>query len=132
VLAAAEAAGAVQSRVLSAARCEKCNHALPLKGVLRDFRLPPDEVTCPGCGHRCGTIVPYRVGWMEALLHKLFAILSVPVSVYIALAGGHPPVITVAILVLGPVVGGGLGGLILGKLLGMPLTLLRDTRRRRK
>lgn len=117
--------------MLSAARCEKCNHALPLKGALGDFGLPPDDVECPGCGHACGTIVPYRVGWMEALLHKVFAIASVPISFYVALAGEYELAWQVGILVGGPLVGGGLGGLILGKILGMPLTLFRDTRRRR-
>ncbi len=117
--------------MLSAARCEKCNHALPLKGELSDFRLPPDEVKCPGCGHLCGTIIPYRVGWMEALLHKVFAIASVPISVWVALSGGYELPLMVGILILGPLLGGGLGGLILGKILGMPLNLVRDARRRK-
>jgi hypothetical protein len=117
--------------MLSAARCEKCNHALPLKGALADFRLPPDEVKCPGCGHMCGTIVPYRVGWMEALLHKIFAVASIPMSAWVAFTGGYEIAVMIGILLGGPLIGGGLGGLLLGKLLGMPLTLVRDARRRR-
>jgi len=118
--------------MLSAARCEKCNHALPLRGALRDFSLPPDDVKCRGCGHMCGTIVPYRVGWMEALLHKVFAIAALPISAYVAFAGEYDLTWQVGIVVVGTLVGGGLGGLILGKLLGMPVTLMRDARRRRR
>jgi hypothetical protein len=118
--------------MLSAARCEKCNHALPLRGELMDFRLPPDSVRCPACGHDCATIVPYRVGWMEALLHKVFAIASVPASLYFAITLDVPLAWRFGIAVLGPLVGGGLGGLLLGKLLGMPITIVRDARRKRR
>ena len=118
--------------MLSAARCEKCNHALPLKGELGDFRLPPDSVPCPGCRHECQTILPYRVGWMEALLWKVFAIASVPLFLLIALRGDHTTLARVAIAVVGPLVGGLLGGFVLSKLTAFPVTVLRDASRRRR
>lgn len=116
--------------MLTGARCEKCNHALPLKGEVGDFRLPPEAIPCPGCGHRCATILPYRVGWMEALLWKVYALLSVPLSVWIALTGDWEPVWRIAIVILGPLVGGGLGGFLLGKITAFPVTLIRDARKR--
>lgn len=117
--------------MLTGARCEECNHALPLKGARGDFRLPPKSVLCPGCGHDCATILPYRVGWMEALLFKSLLIASVPLSVAVALLLEWDTATRWLILGLGPVVGGGIGGLLLSRLLGFPLTLLRDGRRRR-
>jgi hypothetical protein len=118
--------------MLTAARCEKCNHALPLKGELGDFRLPPAWVPCPGCGYQCPTILPYRVGWTEALLWKVYALASVPVSALVALSGEHSALVTLAIVVLGPLVGGILGGFLLSRLTAFPLTLLRDASRRRR
>ena len=118
--------------MLSAARCEKCNHALPLKGELGDFRLPPDSVPCPGCGYECPTILPYRVGWMEALLWKLFAIASVPISLFVAFGGDHSTLGRLAIALLGPLVGGLLGGFVLSKLTAFPVTVLRDASRQRR
>ncbi len=115
--------------MLSAARCEKCNHSLPLRGELGDFRLPPDSVRCPACQHDCATILPYRVGWMESLVHKTLAIASVPASLFIALSTHRSGLAIALIAVLGPLLGGGLGGYLLSKVLGMPLTLLRDLRR---
>jgi hypothetical protein len=116
--------------MLSAARCEKCNRALPLRGELFDFRLPPDSVRCPACGNDCSTILPYRVGWMEALVHKVLVVVSVPLSLWLAFAVDRPVMELALYATLGPLVGGGLGGFVLSKLLGMPLTLLRDVRRR--
>ncbi len=54
-----------------------------------------------------------------------------PISAYVAFTGGYDTTTMVGILVGGPLVGGGLGGLLLSKLLGMPLNLLRDARRRK-
>ncbi len=116
--------------MLTGARCEKCNHALPLKGEVGDFRMPPDAVPCPGCGHQCATILPYRVGWMEALLWKVYALLSVPLSVWVAVTGGYGLAGTVLVLVGGPLVAGGLGGFLLSRITAFPVTLLRDARRR--
>lgn len=116
--------------MLTAARCEKCNHALPLKGELGDFRLPPDMVPCPGCGHRCATILPYRVGWMEALLWKVYALASIPIAVWWAVTGDMATSLRVLVVVLGPLVGGGLGGFLLSKITAFPVTLLRDVGRK--
>lgn len=116
--------------MLTGARCEKCNHALPLKGELGDFRLPPDSVECPGCGNDCATILPYRVGWMEALLWKVYAILSVPLSVWIGLTADVDAAWRVAILAGGPLLGGGFGGYLLSRLTAFPVTVLRDAARR--
>lgn len=118
--------------MLTAARCEKCNHALPLKGELRDFRLPPETVGCPGCGYDCPTILPYRVGWMEALLWKIYALLSVPISVWLAFRGERSTLWIAVILVLGPLVGGILGGFLLSRLTAFPITVIRDASRRRR
>jgi len=117
--------------MLSGARCEKCNHALPLRGEPFSFHLPPDSVVCPGCGHECPTILPYRVGWMESLLWKVLAALSLPLCAAAAWLGDWDPTVRVLILIAGPPVGGGLGGLILSRLLAFPLTVLRDARRGR-
>lgn len=118
--------------MLSGARCEKCNHALPLRGGALDFRLPPEHVACPGCGNPCATILPYRVGWMEALLYKVYALLSVPLSALVALTGDRDGFVRALILVGGPLLGGGLGGFLLSRLTAFPLTLLRDALRRRR
>lgn len=63
---------------------------------------------CPGCGHACATILPYRVG--------VTAELTLPRRI--------------AVIVLGPIVGGGLGGLLLGEITAFPVTLRRDVARR--
>lgn len=116
--------------MLTGARCERCNHALPLRGEPRDFRLPPDAVECPGCRHQCPTILAYRVGWMESLLWKVYALLSVPLSVWIALSADVDAAWRVAILVGGPPVGGGLGGYLLSRLTAFPVTVVRDATRK--
>ena len=117
--------------MLTGARCEKCNHALPLRGELRDFSLPPASVQCIGCGHDCATILPYRIGWMESLLYKILLLLSIPVSIAVALIFDWEPLTRWLIIGLGLPVGGFLGGFLLSRLLGFPITVVRDSRKRR-
>ncbi len=64
---------------------------------------------------------------MEALAYKVLVIASVPISAYVAATSDYEILVAVGVAVGGPVVGGLLGGFVVSKLLGLPLTLLRDT-----
>ncbi len=110
--------------MLSSARCDRCEHALPLRAPWLDFRLPPRAVTCPGCGTLCDTILPYRVGWMEALVLKIELLLLPFLLVWFAIH--HPP----ALHLVGAVLGGLLSAFVLSRVIAFPLTLLLDRARR--
>jgi hypothetical protein len=69
---------------------------------------------------------------MEALVWKVLGVLSLPVSLLVAFGCEHDATTTWLIALLGPPVGGGLGGFVLSRLLAFPLTVLRDARRRRR
>jgi len=68
---------------------------------------------------------------MEALVWKVAAILSIPGCAYWALERDGEALHGWLIALLGPLLIGGLGGLIVGKILGFPLSILRDAWRNR-
>lgn len=112
--------------MLKRATCEKCNRLLPLKPEPRDFSLAPHRIKCPGCERDIETTFPYRVTWMEGLLWKVLAIAAVPIAFLVALLGEWPPIIRILIVLVGPLLGGGFGGLVLSRMLAFPLQLVID------
>lgn len=118
--------------MLKRARCIHCEVELPLRPAARDFRLAPHSMACPGCERSIETIFLYRVGWMEGLLHKCFAIVSVPVCLYLAATGEGETLRRVLVATLGPLLVGGIVGFVFGKAFAFPATLIIDKVRGKK
>lgn len=74
--------------MLKSAKCAKCDAALRLTPRLPELRLPPRVVECPSCKVSIDTSPLFRVTWMEALLWKLFFVVSLPLVAWLVIARG--------------------------------------------
>lgn len=111
--------------MLKSASCTECSASLPLVGELRSFRLPPVEISCPGCKRAIPTTLPYRATWMERLVWKVLTIIGVPLAVVYALMRPH------GWLELGLIAAAGVfGPFVVSRMVAFPITLLVDRLRR--
>ncbi len=113
--------------MLKRATCLSCDAELPLAPARFTISLGPAKISCGGCGETIDTTFAYRVRFSESALHRLFMLLSLPLSLYLAITQTqYSDTIRIALALAGPIAFGFGLGFVLSRIVALPLQIAVD------